>query len=361
MSLWKLTEKGFNEVEETNFKKEKILEENLENWIIINPLILGEKLLIIGNQVMVSDVKDKIDILALDSEGNSVIIELKRGKLKDPVDIQALRYASYISRWKFEDFEKQAKNFLNKEKDPEFNFNELFEDFCSDSGIEDVPDINIDQRVIIVGTDVKDKIGSVALWLRDHQINIKVIQISVYKDNGNIFIEPDVVIPLPVSRFETMGKGIFGDGSKSWLIDGEKWHLEKRCSSDTRDLLIKLNNIIKENLDLIGPYWNQKFYLSFKKENTINLYINTYPTTLKCNFVVKSGKFKKDEIAKRLNIKEFNIEDTFSEKFNLPSSITVKNINEYTDKIVLRIKKDFDLENKNFIDFLKEVDKDFIK
>ncbi len=336
------------------------MEENLENWILKEPSILNEKSLIIGNQVMIPDVKDKIDILAIDLNGNSVIIELKRGRLKDPVDFQALIYASYISKWEFEDFEIQAKNFLNPKNNPEFNFNELFENFFIESGKEEAPDINIDQRIIIVGTDVKDKIGSVALWLREHQVDIKVIQMSIYKENDNIFIEPDIVIQLPISKYETVGKGE-GFGSKPWIFEGKKWHLDKRCNPKTKDMLIKLNNIIKENLDLNGPFWNQKFYISYKKENTIILSINTYSTTLKCSFFVKSGKYKKEELAKRLDIKEFNIDDSFSEKFSLPSSITIINLNESTDKIILRIKKDFNIENKEFIDFIKEIDKFFIK
>jgi len=51
-------------------------------------------------------------LLALDLLGNAVIIELKKGKPKDPVDMQGLRYASYISKWKFDDFESRAPYIL---------------------------------------------------------------------------------------------------------------------------------------------------------------------------------------------------------------------------------------------------------
>jgi hypothetical protein len=44
--------------------KEKLLEENLEDWVISDPSILGEPLLIIGRQVLIPDIKDRLDILA---------------------------------------------------------------------------------------------------------------------------------------------------------------------------------------------------------------------------------------------------------------------------------------------------------
>ena len=100
MGLWKITNKGPRKVLKTRFREEKLLEEHLEDWIVSDSSMLGEPLLVLGRQVIVPDTKDRLDVLAVDPRGAMVIIELKRGVLKDPVDIQALRYASYISKWK---------------------------------------------------------------------------------------------------------------------------------------------------------------------------------------------------------------------------------------------------------------------
>ena len=127
MPIWKITERGPTKIPETKFKQEKLLEEKLEDWIVADPTILGEPLLVIGRQVLIPDTRDRLDILAVDPLGNAVIVELKRGHLKDPVDVQALRYASYISKWRFEDFENQARNFFGKVGDPDFNFNSLYD------------------------------------------------------------------------------------------------------------------------------------------------------------------------------------------------------------------------------------------
>lgn len=361
MPIWKITPKGPIKVSETKLKQEKLLEENLEEWIIADPMLLGEPLLIIGRQVMIPDIKDRLDILALDPQGNSVIIELKRGKLKDPVDMQALRYASYISKWRFEDFENQARIHLGKQGDPEFNFNELYEQFCSESGIDEVPDLNSDQRMIIVGSEVKDKLGSVALWLRDHNIDIKVIEVEIYLEGDMLFVQPHVIVPLPVSRFQETGRISRGDISQPWITEGKNWHLYKRCSPTTREMLLKLDDLIRDNFDVEGPRWNQKGYVAYRVGNNNWLAIDTHSSTLILNFLAKAGVFKQADLARRLGIKEFDKEDTLSEKLSLPSSILVQNRNEATDRIRLRMKEDFNLESEAFISFLKEAYKAYPK
>jgi len=359
MGLWKITEKGPQQVPETKFKQEKLLEENLEDWICSDGSILGEPLFIIGRQVMIPDTKDRLDVLAIDPQGNAVIIELKRGKLKDPVDMQALRYASYISKWRFSDFENVARHFFNQIGDPEFNFNSLYESFCESTNVDEVPDINTDQRVIIVGSSVREKLGSVALWLYEHSIDIKVIEVQAFKDGSNVFIEPNTVVPVQVSKFKDTGK-IKPDGSP-WLAEGKAWHLEKRCSPATKGVFIKLDQIIQEHLDVDGPRWNQKHYVSYRISNLNWLVVITMPKSLRLDFLIKKGSFKSDDIAARLGVKKFDKEESMSEKLNLPSSVLVKNRNEKTDRIYLRIKDDFNIDSDEFMSFLNDAYKAFFK
>src|SRR4030042_2249488 len=84
MTLWKITDKGPAPVKETKFKDEKLLEEHLEDWIDERPQLLGEPLLIFGRQVQIPDTKDRLDLLAVDPHGMIVVVELKRGYIKDP-------------------------------------------------------------------------------------------------------------------------------------------------------------------------------------------------------------------------------------------------------------------------------------
>lgn len=331
----------------------------MEDWIVSDPTILGEPLLVIGRQVLIPDTRDRLDVLAVDPFGNAVIIELKRGHLKDPVDIQALRYASYISKWRFEDFENQARNFLGKVGDPEFNFNSIYESFCEDAGVDEIPSLNQDQRIIIAGSAVREKLGSVALWLREHSIDITIIEIQAFREADTMLIQPTVIVPTQVSRFADTGR-IRPEGSP-WVTDGKTWHLEKRCSPKTRDLFLTLDKILQDKFELDGPHWNQKYYVSYRVNNYNWLAIITTPSSLRLDFLLKSGRFQAEEIAKRLGIVKFDKEESLSEKLNLPSSVLVKNRNENTDRVIVRVKEDFNLESETFATFLDDAYKAFPK
>jgi hypothetical protein len=353
MSFWKITTNNKPEkVATTKLKNEHILEKHLEDWIENSSDILGEALLIIGRQIIIPEVKDRLDLLALDPNGNAVIIELKRGKMKDPVDMQALRYASYISKWEFSDFENQAKSYLANGE--EFNFNEHFENFCMKAGVDEIPDINSNQRIIIAGSEVKDKLGSVALWLFEHSIDIKVIEIDSFKEGDTLLIQPRTIIPLAVNKFSEVGKAAKGDVSKPWVSSGKSWHLDKRMKTKTKEMYLQLDNLIRDNLNVQPPSFNQKNYISYQVGNINWLFVRTHANILILQFSIKANSMNKTQIAKNLEIEEFEADDTLSEKLNLPSSINIISRNETSDRILLRIKDDFDLKKPGFLSFLKE-------
>ena len=71
---------------------------HLEDWVIRNPKILGEPLLIVTSEFDRFDKSSRrLDVLALDSEGALVIVELKLDIAASLADQQAIRYAAFCS------------------------------------------------------------------------------------------------------------------------------------------------------------------------------------------------------------------------------------------------------------------------
>lgn len=83
----------------TSFKDQNIKErQHLQEWIAKNPEVLGEKLLIIQKEFDgFSDTRERLDLLALDDQGNVVVIENKLDDSGRDVTWQAIKYASYCS------------------------------------------------------------------------------------------------------------------------------------------------------------------------------------------------------------------------------------------------------------------------
>lgn len=156
------------------------------------------------------------------------------------------------------------------------------------------------------------------------------------------------------------------DGLEPWIADGKEWHLVNRLKSrsveqlsDTAERLLRINEIIRSNLPgITGPHWCQKYYISFRIKNTIWLWIDTHPKALDVNIRCDAGKFSLEDLSERLGVTVFDPGASLSEKLNLPSSIQ-KSKNE--NSINLKIKSDFDLENKEFVRFLKEAYEYFLE
>lgn len=69
---------------------------DLQEWILSNPESLGEELLYIQKEFSGwDDTNERLDVLAIDKDGNLVVIENKRDDSGRDVTWQALKYASY--------------------------------------------------------------------------------------------------------------------------------------------------------------------------------------------------------------------------------------------------------------------------
>ena len=89
-----------DKIEEVDFSRLGLKErKDIQEWVADNPSILGEDLLIIGKEFRGFDLtNERLDLLAVDSDGRLVIIELKRDDTGANAHWQAIKYASYLRR-----------------------------------------------------------------------------------------------------------------------------------------------------------------------------------------------------------------------------------------------------------------------
>jgi predicted transport protein len=96
--------------------------EHLQEWVVAHPEVLGPSVKIVafefGSWAARTGAveRDRLDVLALDSEGQLVVVELKRDKAPDTVEMQALKYAALVSRFTREDLDKVHAQFLTRRR-----------------------------------------------------------------------------------------------------------------------------------------------------------------------------------------------------------------------------------------------------
>lgn len=154
------------------------LEERIEKWIERDISIVSSDLLVIGRQVD-TEFGGSIDLLCLDRDGNTVIIELKRDRTPREVTAQILDYACWVRELTSEKLEAIASAYLHDETSLEKAFRERFE--------EDLPEVlNESHSMLIVAPQMDASTERIIEYLSDaHGVSINSVSFQYFKsDDG---------------------------------------------------------------------------------------------------------------------------------------------------------------------------------
>lgn len=193
IKVWQIINGKLQLIETTMIEAGRKETEDLEKWIKSNPLILGEDILIIGEQVPTKS--GSIDFLGIDKSGNLVTIELKRDKLPRDALSQAIDYASDISSWDVDKISEVCTKYTGQSL--EDYLNEKFEDV----DLEDLT-INKTQRILLVGFSIEESLQRMIEWLSNNygvSINAVVLKYIKTKSNEEL-IARTVIIPEEIER-----------------------------------------------------------------------------------------------------------------------------------------------------------------
>jgi len=248
----------------------------VEEWIKKNPEFLREDLLIIGQQVPFPELaNDRIDLLALDAEARLVIIEVKRGTTPSDVDLQVLKYVSYMSDKTPEDFMEIARRFyecpenrgfrqhlVNERVDPLSEETTLEQSLAAHFGNEaDFYTEKLEEaanRIIIVAEDFDPRIALVISWLSRQGVLIRGIRYTRYVVDGNTFLLSEQYVPSISAESELRTKtGLRPRTEGEWKVDGEKYHRRKLPPQT----LARFDQLVQAlGSSLRNIQWNQKYY-----------------------------------------------------------------------------------------------------
>lgn len=184
-----LSKKTFQELK---FKERQ----HLQEWICKNTDILGERLLIIQKEFSgFDDTRERLDLLAIDEEGNLVIIENKLDDSGRDVVWQSLKYASYCSGLTKDDIRRIFQEYLDQQQEGDLAEDKL----CEFLDVDDFNELELnydDQRIIMIAANFRKEVTSTALWLLEHNVRIKCIRVTPYELDGQILLDSEQIIPI---------------------------------------------------------------------------------------------------------------------------------------------------------------------
>lgn len=171
---------------------------DLQEWVLANPDILGEDLLIVTFEFdrwwsSSTAPADRLDVLALGTEGRLVVAELKRDRAPDTVEMQAIKYAAMASRFTQDTLAAEHLKFLRRTA-PATTEEEALARLVAHAG-----DFNVEQlrrpRIVIAAGEFPPVVTATAVWLTEMGLDLKLVRIQAYRTEHETVVTVSQLFP----------------------------------------------------------------------------------------------------------------------------------------------------------------------
>ena len=164
------------------------LESRLEGILEKDISIASPNWMIIGRQVR-TDWDGRIDLLAIDQQGNLVVIELKRNKTPRDILAQALDYGSWVRALKSDGIAKIYAEYRSKYHPGEPD-QSLDEAFLTRFVLKSMPDeLNDQHELVIVASTLDPSTERIVKYLGEyHELSINALFFRTFKDGDRVYL-----------------------------------------------------------------------------------------------------------------------------------------------------------------------------
>lgn len=197
MAIYSFENNSLHKVETTTFNSEGVLERpHLQDAIKQKIEVIAPNCIVISEEFSEwSGSQRRIDLLAIDKEGNLVVIELKRTETGEHMELQALRYAAMVSTLTFSRATEIYQKHLISIGSEDNAENNLIEFLGWEEPQED--DFGLDVRIILVSANFSKELTTSVMWLNERNLDIRCVRLILYKHQEQILVDVQQIIPLP--------------------------------------------------------------------------------------------------------------------------------------------------------------------
>lgn len=172
--------------------------DHLQEWLANQPDALGEELLIIQKEFDGFDeTRERLDLLALDKDGNLVVIENKLDDSGRDVTWQALKYTAYVSGLT----KTQIVDIYQQYLDRYAGGGNAAVRICEFMEVEELEETVLnpgnDQRMIFIAANFRREVTATVLWLLSRGIRAKCFKVTPYTFGDELMVDIQQIIPTP--------------------------------------------------------------------------------------------------------------------------------------------------------------------
>ncbi|REJ05128.1 hypothetical protein DY023_11155 [Microbacterium bovistercoris] len=153
-------------------------ENELHQFLRQDPSLLGTALLVIGSEVITPYGK-RLDLLAIDADGNLHVLELKRDRTPREVVAQVLDYGSWVSTLSRDDVIDIAEKYLGQP------FEASFEDVF---GVAPPDELNGELQLTVVASALDPSSERIVTYLRGFGVPINAVFFTYIEDDDRRYL-----------------------------------------------------------------------------------------------------------------------------------------------------------------------------
>ena len=218
MAIWRMTDTGAHPLVSTPLD----FEHRLEDMLAEDPSMSGTDLLIIGRQVQ-TGYGGFIDLLALDADGCTHVLELKRDQTPRDVVAQALDYGSWVEGLGLEELEQ----IYFDQQDGERQLGEAFAERFG-SPLPNV--VNADQQFTIIASELDPASARIVEFLAEsHNVPINAVFFRHFSDDGREYLARTWLL----DRQQATGKATRPSRSKRRPWNGQDFYIALGKAGET--------------------------------------------------------------------------------------------------------------------------------